>query len=163
MPVKKKLTGNQFGAKVKELFRVIENTEDWEKYVAPLTAKVVNEIHTRKNMTESLEKLNMKYTTARAHLMRALDRVRNKKLDRLRGGQSRQATKLLALMDNAGWENGLTDKEIEIAKTFRRTKNFYETGRQLNLEPSNIAITLYGSTQKLGVINKIKKNLIKHE
>lgn len=158
---KRVLTGNQFGSKIKELFTLIEKTDNWEQYVAPQTAEVVNTVHDLKNMTEALEQLNMKYTTARAHLMRALDRIENKKLDRLRDGLSRQAQKLLDLMENDEWKDGLTDREIEIAEMFRETKNFYETARQLAIQPSAVAITLYGSTQKLGVVNKIKRNLSK--
>lgn len=158
---KRILAGNQFGSKVKELFTVIEKTNNWEQYVAPQTARVVNTVHDLKNMAEALKKLNMKYTTARAHLMRALDRIENKKRDGLRGGLSRQANILLTLMENPKWKGCLTEREIEVAEKFRDTKNFYEAARQLNIQPSVVAITLYGSTQKLGVLNKVKRYLAK--
>lgn len=158
---KRNLTGNQFGSKIKELFTLIEATKDWEKYVAPQTAEVVNTVYDLKNMAEALDKLDMKYTTARAHLMRALERIGNKKLDRLRDGLSRQAQRLLDLMEDENWKDGLTDREVEVAEMFHDTKNFYEAARQLDISPSSVAITLYGSTQKLGVVNKIKRNLSK--
>lgn len=161
MSVKRNLTGNQYGAKVKELFKLIEETDNWEQYVAPQTKEVVMNIYNKGNMTEALEEMGMKYTTARAHLMRALERITSRKLDGLRDGLSRQSIKLLDLMENESWKEPLTEREIELAEKFRETKNFYEAARQLNIPPSTVAITLYGSTQKLGVVNKIKRHLTK--
>ena len=162
MPTKRNLTGLQLGSKVKELFKLIEETPNWEQYVAPLTKHVVEVLYQKGNMTDTLEELDMKYTTARAHLMRALERISSKKSDKLRGGKSRQSQQLLDLMTGMYWKNGLTNHEVNVAESFMREKNFYEVARQLNMKPGNVAITLYGSTQKLGVINKIKRQLKKN-
>ena len=159
---KRKLTGNQLGSKVKKLFILIENIDNWEKYVAPSTVKVVKTVYELKNMTEALEKLDMKYTTARAHLMRALERIDKKKLDHLRNGLSSKALELFSLMNTDNWKDGLTDREIEMAETFRETKSFYEAARKLSISPSVVSITLYGNTQKVGVLKKIKNKLNKN-
>lgn len=157
MPVKRTLTGKQFGGKVKELFQLVESTPDWEQYVSEQTATVVKTLYKNKNMTETLEELDMKYTTVRAHLLRAIERIETQKKNYLREGQSEQAQQLLTLMDKPDWKVGLTENEINLAETFKKVRNFYEVGRMLNIKPSNVAITLYGSNQKLGVVGKIQK------
>lgn len=158
MPVQRNLTGKQFGSKIKELFDIIENTPDWEYYVSNKTKDIIKTLYENKNMTDTLEQLDLKYITARSHIIRAIDRISNKRTDHLRKGKSQSAQELFELMENQNWKEGLTEKEILLAENYKHYKNFYEVGRQLNLAPSNIAITLYGSNQKCGVIEKIKKN-----
>jgi len=157
--MKRNLTGKQFGGKIKELFELIEKNPDWEKYVSDRTAIVINTLYKYMNMNQTLEELDMKYTTARAHLIRGLERVKEQRLDYLHDGQSEMAQRLFALMDNPEWDKTLTDHEKILAQKFKEKKNFYEVGRELKVTPGNIAATLYGSTQKLGVIGKIEKQL----
>ena len=158
MPVKRNLTGNQFGSKVKELFELIEKNHDWEKYVSDKTKLVVKTLYKNQNMTNTLEELDMKYITARSHIIRAVDRIKEKKTDYLRQGQSKQAQKLFKLMEEENWQEGLTENEIKLAEAFKKHKSFYEVGRKFDIAPSNVAMTLYGSNQKLGVISKINKS-----
>lgn len=155
--IKRNLTGKQFGNKIKELFELIETTPDWDKYVSDQTAEIVKTLYANKNMNDTLDQLDVKYTTARAHLIRAIERIKEQKLDYLRAGQSKMAQRLFNLMDKPDWEKALTEQEIVLATKFKEKKNFYEVGRELNVAPGNIAATLYGSTQKLGVIGKIEK------
>ena len=155
--MKKQQSGKQFGGKIKELFKLIETTPEWEKYVAEKTATIVKLLYEKKSMNDTLEILDMKYTTARAHITRAVDRIKEKKLDYLRDGQSELAQRLLNLMEQPDWDKNLTDHEKLLATKFKEKKNFYDVGRELKMTPGNIAATLYGNTQKLGVITKIKR------
>lgn len=162
MPVTRNLIGNQLGSKVQELFKLIEQTPNWEMFVSDQTEHVVKTLYKHKNMTDSLEELGMKYTTARAHLLRAIERITEHKVDFLRKGESKQAQQLFSLMDSIPcWENIVTEREAMLAKKFRKVKSFYELGRELNQSPGNIAATLYGSTQKMGVVGKLLKRLPK--
>lgn len=162
MPVTRNLTGSQLGGKVHELFKLIETTPDWEKFVSDQTEHVVKTLYKHKNMTDTLEELNMKYTTARAHLLRAIDRISERRVDFLRKGESKQAQQLFELMDAIPcWEQEVTEREAMLAKKFRKVRSFYEMGRELDQSPGNIAATLYGSTQKMGVVGKLLKRLAK--
>jgi DNA-binding CsgD family transcriptional regulator len=158
MPIVRNLTGEQFGKKIKNLFELINQEKNWEQYVSEKTALIVKTLYKNMNMTETLEELEIKYPTARAHILRALDRIENHKLDYLHKGQSEQAQKLFKLMNSEDWETVLTDNEVLLAKNFKELKNFYEVSRKLNVKPGNIAATLYGSTQKLGVIFKLEQH-----
>jgi predicted transcriptional regulator len=154
-----KIVGKQFGSKIKELFLLIEKTPNWDKYVSEQTTKVIKTLYATKNMNDTLEKLDMKYTTVRAHLIRAIDRIKEQRKNYLRDGQSELAQRLFVLMDNPEWSKSLTTYEKTLAEKFKEKRNFYEVGRELNITPGNIAATLYGNTQKLGVIGKIQKQL----
>ena len=158
MSAMRNLTGKQFGPKIQELFHLMETVKDWEQYVPLESIRVVKRLYELKNMTDTSEELEMKYVTVREHALRTARRIKEKKLDYLRDGRSALAQRLFDLMDRDGWERGLTENEIMLAKRFREVKSFYELARQLELVPGNIAATLYGSTQKLGVIHKIERN-----
>lgn len=150
----------KFGDKILELYKLVDETPDWEKYVSKKTAEVVKFVFEKQSTDEAIEHFNMKYTTVRSHLLRALDRVGEKNTEFKRYGKSDQAQELFELMDtNSDWKDYVTDNEAFLAEKFREVKNFYELGRLLNLAPSNIAGTLYGTTQKIGVIGKIKQKL----
>lgn len=159
MPTKRNLTGKQLGDKVHDLFELIEETPNWEKYVSSQTEKVVKTLYRTKVMKNTMEELDMKYTTVRAHLMRARDRIGKKKVDYLRDGESKLSRKLFQLMESDKWRNCLTEHEVLLAEEYRKEKNFHEVARKLDLTPGNIAATLYGNTQKRGVISKIEKQL----
>jgi DNA-binding NarL/FixJ family response regulator len=158
MSASRNLTGKQFGPKIQELFHLMDTIKDWEQYVPLESIRVVKKLYELKNMTDTSEELDMKYVTVREHCLRAARRIKEKKLDYLRDGRSQLAQRLFDLMDREGWQTGLTEYEIALAEKFREVKSFYELARQLNLVPGNIAATLYGSTQKLGVISKIERN-----
>ena len=158
MPTERNLTGKQLGSKVKELFKLIENTPDWDKYVSNKTKKVVECVYKHKSMINATEELGVKYITARSHLMTALNRIEGKKTFSLRGAESGKAKTLFSLMEYENWKNGLSNKEIEIAESYRKYKSFHEVGRRLNMAPANVSGVLYGNTQKLVVINKIIQN-----
>lgn len=150
----------QFGKKTRDLLNLIEKTPDWEQYVTDKTAEVVKKISDNQSMQGTMDEMNMKYTTVRSHLLRAYDRISEKRTDFRRGGKSDLAQELFDLMDNVSeWEIYVTPYEAELAKQFRDVRNFYELGRQLGISPGNIAGTLYGTTQKVGVIGKIKEKL----
>lgn len=150
----------KFGSKIEELFELIKVEEDWETYVSPRTAEIVKSIYENQSMNKTMQEHNMKYTTVRSHLLRALDRIQEKRTDFKRNGQSDQAQELFDLMDNTpDWKEYVTDKEAELAERYREIRNFYELGRELELHPGNIAGTLYGTTQKIGVVGKIKQRI----
>ena len=158
MSATKNLTGKQFGPKIQELFRLMETVKAWEQYVPLESIRVVKKLYELRNMTDTSEQLDMKYVTVREHALRAARRIKEQKLDYLRDGRSALAQRLFDLMSKDDWKIGLTEQEVMLAEKFREVKSFYELGRQLDLVPGNIAATLYGSTQKLGVINKIERN-----
>lgn len=141
-----------------ELFEAMNKEPEWEKYVSVKTAKVIKVFYEIQNMNETCRVLgHMKYTTVRSHIIRALNRITEKKTDFKHGGKSEQAQELFDLMDNVTeWPKFVTNQEYELATKFRQVRSFYELGRQLNLKPGNIAGTLYGTTQRIGVIGKIK-------
>lgn len=149
----------QFGKKTRDLLNLIEVTPDWEQYVTDKTAEVVKKVHGNQSMKETIDELDMKYTTVRSHLLKAYDRISEKRTDFRRGGKSDLATELFELMNVEDWETFVTPYEAELAKQYKEVKNFYELGRKLNISPGNIAGTLYGTTQKIGVIGKIKERL----
>lgn len=158
MATERNLTGKQLGPKVRELFELIESTPEWDKYVSTKTKEVVECVYKHKSMINATEELDIKYITARSHLMRALDRIKQKKTSSLRGAESTKAKMLFNLMDSYDWKKGLNKKEIEIAEAYREQKNLYQVGRILNIAPANVSGILYGNTQKLGIINKIIQN-----
>lgn len=150
----------KFGDKLIELHQVIDETPEWEQYVSKKTAEVVNYVIESQSTDDAMKHFDMKYTTVRSHLLRALERVSTKKTDFKRYGKSEQATELFDLMDNTpNWKEYVTDNEVFLAEEFKKVRNFYELGRMLDLAPSNIAGTLYGTTQKIGVVGKIKQKL----
>jgi DNA-binding CsgD family transcriptional regulator len=154
----------QFGKKTRDLLNLIDTTPDWEQYVTDKTAEVVKMIHVNQSMQDTMDELDMKYTTVRSHLLRAFDRISEKRTDFRRGGKSDLAQELFDLMDNVdNWEAYVTNYEAQLAQQFRDVKNFYELGRQLSIAPGNIAGTLYGTTQKVGVIGKIKEKLLQSD
>lgn len=147
----------QFGAKVNELFELMETVEGWEKYVTTKTADICNYLYNSQSMNETMEHFDMKYITVRAHLMRAAERISNRRTDFKREGKSEQAQDLFKLMDTVeNWEEYVTEHEANMAKEFRKVRNFYDLAKVLGVAPGNIAGTLYGTTQKMGVITKIK-------
>lgn len=156
----------QFGEKTLELFALMEGTENWPQYVTKKTAEIITVLKETQSMLETQQFFanengeEMKYTTVRSHILKAIDRIGNKKTDFRRGGKSELAQELFDLMDNTpDWEDYVTNYESELAKKFKKVRNFYELGRELNMAPGNIAGTLYGTTQKLGVIAKIKEGI----
>jgi hypothetical protein len=157
MPVTRKLTGKQLGSKIKELFKIIETTPNWEHYVSNKTERIVKIIYEKKNMTETLEILNMKYVTVYKQLERALERIKTKQVNYLRQGQSNKAQYLFKLMENPNWEKTVTEQEALIAKTFKEKKNFYVVAEELDLLPGNIAATLYGNKHRISVTKKLEK------
>lgn len=159
MPVQRNLTGKQFGPKIKELLSLIEKTKDWEKYVNEETKVLINTLNKNKNMTETLEELDLKYVTARARLMNALDRISNKKTEYLRNGKSKKAQELFILMKIPNWKEYLTDKEIQYAELFKEHKNLNEVARIMRVAPSNVSKLLYGDNQYRGAVNKIKNGV----
>ena len=146
----------QFGKKIIELLDIVNETENWEEYVSTQTVEIIKQLQTKNNIIELIEELDMKYTTVHAHLIRALKRITAHNLEFLRDGKSPNAQKLFELMTHKKWKDSLTNKEIEIAESFERNRNFYTCGKELKIAPSNIAAILYGNTQKRGVIKKIE-------
>ena len=159
LPLKRHLTGKQLGPKVKELFILVETIPNWEQYVSTNTENIVKLVYEKKNITEVLEQLSLKYVTVYKQLEHALKRIKEKKVDHLRQGCSVHAKHLFKLMESPNWEIGLTTQEVLLAKEFQEEKNFYAVGRKLNLIPGNIVATLYGNTKKIGVIKKLEKKL----
>lgn len=157
MPVVRNLSGKQLGEKTRELLDLVEKNNDWEKYVSDDCKVLIKVLMKNKNMTDTLEELNLKYPTARARILRSIERIKNKNTSFMRNGKSENSQELLSLVSKKGWEKNLTDYEIKIVKEFKVNKNFYKTGRMLNIQPSNVYGILYGNSQKKGVINKIKK------
>ena len=156
----KQPVNKRFGEKVNELFYLMNNTPNWEKYVSEKTGQVITVLKETQSIKETEEIFEMKYITVRSHIIKAVDRIKNKKTDFRRGGKSKRAQELFSLMDNTpNWEQYVTHYEAELAKKYKEVKNFYRLGEELNLAPSNIACTLYGSTQKLGVIGKIQEGV----
>lgn len=154
-------SGNQLGSKAKMLFELMNNISDWELYVNEKTAEIVKKLYETRSMTITGNYFNMKYITVRSHILKAIERISSKRVDFNRNGQSPLAQKLFILMDSPDWKVKLTEHEIMLAEKFKESRNFYAVARDLNLLPGNIAATLYGSTQKLGVIGKIEKNMKK--
>lgn len=156
----KKDINPKFGGKIEELFDLINEVEDWEQYVTEKTANVVKYLYKCQSMLETEQHFDMKYTTVRAHLLRAISRISERRTDFKREAKSDQALELFEIIDNTpNWKDFVTDNEAMLAEKFREVKSFYELGRMLDLVPGNIAGTLYGSTQKLGVIGKIKQGI----
>lgn len=151
---------NQFGTKVNELFKLVELNPEWDKYVTRKTAAVVRTLIKTQSMTDTMNEFDMKYITVRAHILRAIERISNKDTEFKREGRSKQAKELFELMSTVpDWKIYVTDHEAELAEQFRDVKNFYELSRRIGLKPGNIAGTLYGTTQKIGVIAKIKSRI----
>jgi hypothetical protein len=158
--MKERQTNKQFGQKVNELFDIIESTPDWDKYVTRKTAAVIRTLIKTQSMTDTMNEFNMKYITVRSHILKAIERISKKDTEFTRDGQSKQAKELFELMETIpNWTEYVTFHEAEIALCYKDVKNFYEVGRRLGLKPGNIAGTLYGTTQKIGVIAKIKSRI----
>lgn len=154
----------KLGTFVLELFDLINEQEDWEKYLTPATVKTVKTIYETQSMNETCEILNMKYVTVRSHLIKAVDRISNKRTNFRRGGKSEHAQELFDLMDSVeNWKSFVTDQEAMLAIKYREVKNFNELGRQLGLAASNIYNTIFGNTRLIGVVGKIKQGLPQSE
>lgn len=159
-------TYNKFGKKIKELIKIVNETEDWKDYVEPDTIKLINELLEIQNMSEIIKINDISYTNLRAKYIAALDRIKAKNSTGIRKGKSYKAKKLFELVETTdGWQTALTDREILYVDTFKKYKNFYEVGRRLDVSPSNVAGTLYGTNQREGVTNKIErfKNVIQQQ
>ena len=151
-------TINKFGKKMKELCDVVAADPNWRDYVEGSTVALIEDLFTIQNLTAVANKHNLTYTNIRAKYIVALERIKNKKTDKIRNGKSDKAKHLLELLeDTKDWTVPLTDREITYATLFKEHKNFYEVGRILQTKPSNIAGTLYGTSQRLGVVGKIEK------
>lgn len=153
----------QFGEKTLELMELMDNTPDWPQYVTDKTAEIITFLKESQSMKETEDFFDMKYTTVRSHILKAIDRIKNKRTDFRQGGKSELAQELFGLMDIENWEDYVTNYEAELAKKFKLTRNFYKLGKELNIAPSNIAGTLYGTTQKIGVIGKIKERILQSD
>lgn len=146
-----------FGAKVNELFELMETVENWQQYVTKKTADICTYLYESQSMNETMEHFDMKYITVRAHLIRAIERISERRTDFKREGKSEQAQELFHLMDTvSNWKEYVTENEAHMAEEFRKVRNFYKLSAKLGVAPGNIAGTLYGTTQKMGVITKIK-------
>ena len=157
MPVVRNLSGKQLGEKTRELIELVEQTLNWEEYVSEDCQVLIKTLIKNKNMTNTLEELDIKYPTARARIIRSIDRIKSKNTSFMRNARSEKAQELISLTEKNGWENNLTTYEIILVKEFKQLKNLYATGRKLNIKPSNVYGMLYGNSQKQGILNKIKK------
>ena len=153
------MENKKFGKKIHELLEIVNTTDNWQQFVSNQTVNIINTLKTKNNIVELLEELDMKYTTAHAHLIRAIKRIQERDVEFLRDGKSPNAKKLFELMESSIWKENLTDKEIEIALSFREHTNFYDCGKALKMAPSNVAAILYGNKQKKGVIKKIESTI----
>lgn len=150
-------TYNRFGKKMKELIELVKVTKDWETYIEGSTVILINELLTMQNMGDIMAKHDFTYTKLRVKYLIALDRIKGKKKDRIRDGKSEKAKKLLDLIEsNPNWKDCLTARQVKYANSFKEFKSFYEVGRQLNVNPSNVAGTLYGTNQRVGVLGKLQ-------
>ena len=155
---KNQSTYNKFGKKIRELIYLVNNTEDWEQYVENNTVKLINDLLTYNNISTVMEKNDIKYNNLRSKYLNAAKRIKEKDKTRIRSGKSIKAQQLFSLMESTpNWQDVLTEKEVIYVLSFEKYKNFYEVGRQLNANPSNIAGAIYGTKQRLGAIGKIKK------
>ena len=157
MPVVRNLSGKQLGEKTRELIELVEQTLNWEEYVSEDCQVLIKTLIKNKNMTNTLEELDIKYPTARARIIRSIDRIKSKNTSFMRNARSEIAQELISLTEKNGWENNLTAYEVILVKEFKQLKNLYATGRKLNIKPSNVYGMLYGNSQKQGILNKIKK------
>lgn len=149
---------NKFGKKMKELISLVESTENWEEYVEPNTVVLINDLIAKENISSVMEEHDLSYNNLRAKYLTALDRIKNNNKERIRNGGSEKARLLFDLVDStANWKSVLTNREIKYVESFKTHKNFYEVGRILNAKPGNIAGTLYGTSQRDGVIDKLKR------
>lgn len=165
-----KKTNKQFGEKTLELLRLMDETPNWEQYVTEKTGEIITILKETQSIKETQDFFkdengkDMPYITVRSHILKAIDRIKNKKTNFRRGGKSELAQQLFSLMDTtANWEQYVTHYEAELAKKYREVRNFYKLGEELKIAPSNIAGTLYGTTQKIGVIGKIKEGVPQNE
>ncbi|AEO93775.1 gp517 [Bacillus phage G] len=162
-------TNKRFGEKTLELFDLMEKTPDWEKYVSEKTGEIITFLKETQSMKETEDFFGeggepMPYITIRSHILKAIDRIKHKKTTFRQGGRSAKSKELFRLMEiTPNWEEYVTHYEAELAKKYREVKSFSKLGEELNIAPSNIAGTLYGSTQKLGVIGKIKEGVPQSE
>ena len=155
-----KQVNKRFGQKTLRVLELMETVPEWEKYVTDKTAEVLKYLRETQSIEQTKTHFGMEYTTVRSHILRGIDRIENKKTYYRRNGQTELAQELFELMENTpNWEEYVTHYEAELAKNFKKVKNFYKLGKQLNIAPSNIAGTLYVTTQKIGVIGKIKERI----
>lgn len=157
----------KFGKKILDLFKLINEDENWEKYVQPNTANVVKTMYKLQSFIDAERELDMKTTTIRSHLLRALSRIEEKKTDHKRDALGDLSIELFRLVDSTeNWKDYVTNHEVELVETYRDVKNFYEVARLLGLNENNagnIAGTLYGTTQKIGVIGKLRQGIPQSE
>lgn len=156
-------TINKFGKKMTELLNLVGDptNNEWKNYVSTETIKLIEDLLEFENMSAVMEKNDTSYINLRAKYMIALDRIQNKRKDRIRNGKSEKARKLFLLIENnPNWKDFLTDREIKYTEKFMELKNFYAVGKELKVSPSNIAGALYGTNQRSGVIGKIEKHCI---
>ncbi len=153
-----KSTYNKFGKKMKELIELVKTTDDWEKYVENNTVCLINDLFKYQNLSVIMEKHNISYMNLRTKFLVAAKRIKDKDNIKIRSGKSKKAQHLFSLIESTpNWKDALTKTEIEYVTLFQKYKNFYAVARQLDLQPSNIAGKLYGTTQRTGVIEKLEK------
>lgn len=149
-------TYNKFGKKMKELIKVVNETEGWEEYVEDNTVILINDLLIIQNLGAIMIKHDISYTNLRAKYIVASERIKTQNNSRIRFGKSGKARQLLDLVSSTpDWMKALTDREITYVNAFQKFKSFYEVGRKLDVKPSNVAGTLYGTNQRVGVIGKI--------
>lgn len=140
-----------------ELCELIATEPNWKTYVEENSIKYFEEYYNTRDLKQLLKDQNISYGNFKAKTIVAVDRIKNKKTSRIRNGKSDKAKKLLTLLDTQGWDQVLTEREKTYAELFKKYKNFYEVGRILNVNPSNVAGALYGTNQRKGVINKLEQ------
>lgn len=138
---------------------VVKKDENWRDYVNTETVVLIEDLFKYQNLTIVAKIHNMKYISLRSKYLTACKRIKNKSKDYMRNGKSEKAQKLFGLINKLpDWKKGLTDTEILYTEKFLKLKNFHAVGKELNSAPSNIAGTIYGTTQRSGVMEKLEKN-----
>ncbi len=158
--------GTKFETILNELCDLIEKDPNWKNYVEEKSIKFLEEFYQTRDLKALINKGEISYGNFKAKVIVAVDRIKNKKTSRIRNGKSDKAKKLLELLSIDQWQAPLTEREILYASLFKKHKNFYEVGRVLDVNPSNVAGALYGTNQRKGVITKLeqfkKQNLSKN-
>ena len=148
--------GTKFETILKELCILIDNNPNWRDYVEEKSIKFLEAFYVTKDLNFVLSDGKISYGNFKAKVIASVDRIKNKNTSRIRNGKSDKAKKLLELLNQEGWKEPLTDREIMYAELFKKHKNFYTVGRLLDVNPSNVAGALYGTNQRKGVINKLE-------
>ena len=144
--------------KTEELLTLVAATPDWRTYVGPITEEVVAVLLRERTLAKTANATSMRYTTVRAHVLLALERIKAQRTDFLRYGRSTMAQELWDILaQQPDWAQHLTSHEVAVVRSFIRHRNFYLVGAELGIKPSNAAAVLYGSTQKLGVVGKLRQ------